>query len=120
MDKTEEKRAWQAVFSDEITAAAHKNGIKVVHLSMHMPYDAVRYSDADAVICAYCGQDMPVIPTEYNGETTAYGVNYPAALITVFGGSSPSGKLPVDLPEYIEGAGYANEIIYSIGYGLSY
>ena len=120
MDKTEEKRAWQAVFSDEITAAAHKNRIKVVHLSMHMPYDAVRYSDADAVICAYCGQDMPVIPTEYNGETTAYGVNYPAALITVFGGSSPSGKLPVDLPEYIEGAGYANEIIYSIGYGLSY
>ena len=75
MDRTDETRAWQAVFSDEMTALAHKNGIKVVHLSMHLPYDAVRYTDADALLCAYCGQDMPVLPTEYNGETQTYGVN---------------------------------------------
>ncbi len=116
MDRTDEKRAWQAVFSDRMTALAHKNGIRVIHLSMHMPYDAVRYSDADAVLCAYCGNDMPVIPTEYNGETKTYGVNYPAALITVFGGSTPTGKLPVDLPAYIEGKGYTDEIVYPSGY----
>ena len=120
MDKTDETRAWQAVFTDEMTALAHKYDIKVVHLSMHMPYDAVRYNDADALLCAYCGKDMPVLPTEYNGETQTYGVNYPAALITVFGGSSPTGKLPVDLPAYIEGEGYTDEIVYPFGYGLTY
>lgn len=120
MDRTDPTRAWQAVFSDEMTALAHRNGIKVVHLSMHLPYDAVRYTDADALLCAYCGQDMPVIPTEYNGDTQTYGVNYPAALITVFGGSTPTGKLPVDLPEYIEGAGYTDEIVFPIGYGLTF
>ena len=114
MDRTDETRAWQAVFSDEMTALAHKNGIKVVHLSMHLPYDA------DALLCAYCGQDMPVIPTEYNGDTQTYGVNYPAALITVFGGSTPTGKLPVDLPEYVEGVGYTDEIVFPIGYGLTF
>ena len=120
MDRTDEKRAWQAVFSDEMTALAHKNGIKVIHLSMHMPYDAVRYTDADALLCAYCGQDMPVLPTEYNGETQTYGVNYPAVLITVFGGSTPAGKLPTPLPAYTEGVGYSDEIVYPIGYGLTY
>ncbi|MBQ9383160.1 MAG: beta-hexosaminidase [Ruminiclostridium sp.] len=120
MDRTDEKRAWQAVFSDEMTALAHRNGIKVVHLSMQMPYDAVRYSAADAVLCAYCANDMPAVPTEYNGETTTYGVNYPAALITVFGGSAPTGKLPVDLPGYTEGVGYTDEIVYPVGHGLTY
>lgn len=120
MDRTDEKRAWQAVFSDEMTALAHKNGIKVVHLSMHMPYDAVRYTDADAVLCAYCGNDMPEVPAEYNGNTQTYGVNYPAALITVFGGNSPTGKLPVDLPAYHEGIGYSDDIVYPIGYGLTF
>ena len=120
MDKTDKTRAWQAVFSDEMTALAHKNGVKVVHLSMHLPYDAVRYTDADALLCAYCGQDMPVIPTEYNGDTQTYGVNYPAALITVFGGSTPTGKLPVDLPAYTEGIGYSDEIVFPIGYGLTF
>ncbi|MBP3854462.1 MAG: hypothetical protein IK990_02460 [Ruminiclostridium sp.] len=120
MDRTDEKRAWQAVFSDEMTALAHKNGIKMIHLSMHMPYDAVRYTDADAVLCAYCGNEMPEVPTEYNGNTQTYGVNYPAALITVFGGSTPAGKLPTPLPAYTEGVGYSDEIVYPIGYGLTY
>ncbi len=119
MDATSQ-RGWQAVFADELISTAHALGKKVVLLSMHMPYDAARYSAADAVLCAYCGQDMPVIPTSYNGETKAYGVNYPAALITVFGGSSPTGTLPVELPEYIDGAGYTGTIIYPAGHGLNY
>ena len=120
MDRTDEKRAWQAVFTDEMIALAHKNGIKTVHLSMHIPYDAVRYIDADAVLCAYCGNDMPELPSEYNGNTKTYGVNYPAALITVFGGSTPTGKLPVDLLAYHEGIGYSDDIVYPIGHGLTY
>ncbi|MBP3854221.1 MAG: glycoside hydrolase family 3 C-terminal domain-containing protein [Ruminiclostridium sp.] len=120
MDRTDGKRAWQAVFADEITAVAHRNGIKVIHISTNMPYDAVRYTEADAMLCAYCGMEMTEVPAEYNGYVKAYGVNYPAALITVFGGSSPKGKLPVDLYAYTEGAGYSDEIVYPIGFGLGY
>jgi beta-N-acetylhexosaminidase len=87
---------------------------------MQLPYDAARYGAADALLCAYCAQDMPEFPTEYNGATRAYGVNYPAALITVFGGSTPTGKLPVDVPKLSENTEYTNDILYPIGYGLSY
>lgn len=119
MDATSEK-GWQAVFADELIETAHKLGKKVVVMSMQLPYDAARYSAADALLCAYCAQDMPQIPTEYNGETRAYGVNYPAALITVFGGSTPTGKLPVDIPKLDENTQYTDEILYPTGYGLSY
>ena len=87
---------------------------------MQLPYDVARYGNADVLLCAYCAQDMPEIPTDYSGETRAYGVNYPAALITVFGGSTPTGKLPVDIPKLDENTQYTNEILYPIGYGLSF
>ncbi len=111
---------WQAVFADELIETAHSLGKKVVVLSMQLPYDAARYTDADALLCAYCAMEMPVIPTEYNGETLTYGVNYPAALITVFGGNAPTGKLPADIPELDENTGFTDKILYPLGYGLSY
>ncbi len=119
MDASSEK-GWQAVFADELIETAHRLGKKVVVLSMQLPYDAARYTAADALLCVYCAQDMPEIPTEYNGETKAYGVNYPAALMTVFGGNKPTGKLPVDVPELDENTKYTDEILYPIGYGLTY
>ena len=119
MDPASEK-GWQAVFADQLIGTAHRLGKKVIVMSMNFPYDAARYTDADAVLCAYCGWDMPEIPTAYNGETKTYGVNYPAALITVFGGSKPEGKLPVDIPKLSENTEFTDEILYPIGYGLSY
>ncbi|MBR5088934.1 MAG: beta-hexosaminidase [Ruminiclostridium sp.] len=119
MDAANEK-GWQAVFADEMIDTAHRLGKKVVLLSMQLPYDAARYTKADAILCAYCGDDMPVIPTEYDGETATYGVNYPAALITVFGGNSPTGKLPVDIPALDENTMYTDTILYPIGYGETY
>lgn len=119
MDASDEK-GWQAVFADELIATAHRLGKKVILLSMHLPYDAARYTEADALLCAYCGQDMPELPTEYNGETITYGVNYPAALITVFGGNEPTGRLPVDIPALDENTDYTDEILYPIGFGLTY
>ena len=119
MDAASEK-GWQAVFADELIETAHRLGKKVVVLSMQLPYDAARYGAADALLCAYCAQDMPEIPTDYSGETQAYGVNYPAALMIVFGGGTPTGKLPVDIPKLDENTRYTDEILYPIGYGSSY
>ncbi len=119
MDAADEK-GWQAVFADELIATAHSLGRKVVVMSMQLPYDAARYTDADAILCAYCAMDMPEVPTDYSGGTKAYGVNYPAALLTVFGGSSPTGKLPVDIPALDENTNFTDTILYPFGYGLCY
>ncbi len=106
---------WQAVFADEMIKLAHDNGKKVILLSMNLPYDIARYTEADAILCAYCSAGMPLLPGEYNGEMKAYGVNYPAAVITVFGGSIPEGRLPVDVPVLDNRSDYTDEILYPIG-----
>ena len=93
-------------FIDEMIALAHSLDKKVVLLSMSLPYDAARYNDADAILAAYSNKKMPVIPELFNGELRAYGPNYPAAIMTVFGENSPTGKLPVD--------------VYTLGFGLTY
>lgn len=115
-----EKRGWQAVFADELITEAHRLGKKVIVMSMNFPYDTARYTEADALLCGYCGNEMPVLPTEYDGNTVTYGPNYPAALITVLGGNVPTGKLPVDVPALDENTRYTDEILYPIGYGLTY
>ncbi len=93
-------------FIDEMIALAHSLDKKVVLLSMSLPYDAARYNDAAAILAAYSNKKMPVIPEVFNGELRAYCPNYPAAVMTVFGENSPTGKLPVD--------------VYTLGFGLTY
>ena len=62
---------------------------------------------------------MDEFPVE-GKEITAYGENYPAALITVFGGNSPTGKLPVDVYAVDDNSKYTDEILYKLGSGLTY
>ena len=118
LDKTS-NRGWQAVFADDIIELAHKNGKKVVFLSANMPYDVARFTEADAILAAYCANGMEELPVD-GKENIAYGVNYPAALITIFGGSEPAGKLPVDVYSLDENTQYTAEVLYELGYGLSY
>ncbi len=118
LDKTS-NRGWQAVFADDIIELAHKNGKKVVFLSANMPYDVARFTEADAILAAYCANGMNELPVD-GKENIAYGVNYPAALITIFGGSEPAGKLPVDVYSLDENTQYTAEVLYELGYGLSY
>lgn len=118
LDKTAD-RGWQALFADELIELAHKNGKKVVFLSANMPYDVARFTEADAILAAYCATGMDELPVD-GQENVAYGVNYPAALITIFGGNDPVGKLPIDVYSIDENTQYTDEILYELGYGLSY
>ena len=118
LDKTS-NRGWQAVFADDIIELSHKNGKKVVFLSANMPYDVARFTEADAILAAYCATGMDELPVD-GQENVAYGVNYPAALITIFGGNDPVGKLPIDVYSIDENTQYTDEILYELGYGLSY
>ncbi len=112
-------RGWQAVFCDDMIELAHKNGKKVIYISANIPYDAARFTAADAIVAVYNANGMAELPVD-GKENTAYGVNYPAGLITIFGGSAPTGKLPVDAFAVDEGSHYTDKILFPCGYGLNY
>ncbi|MBQ5329842.1 MAG: glycoside hydrolase family 3 C-terminal domain-containing protein [Oscillospiraceae bacterium] len=119
MDPSSEK-GWQAAFIDDAIKIIHDNDKKVVLLSMEMPYDCARYNDADAIILGYSAQEMEAIPERFEGETRTWGPNYPAVIMDVFGGGSPEGKLPVDIPVMDADHNYTEEILYPAGHGISY
>ena len=119
LDPTDEARGWQSAFADDLIALAHQLGKKVVYVSAHIPYDVARFTDADAILAAYCANGMDALPVD-GQENPAYGVNYPAALITAFGGNTPTGKLPVDVYEIAQNTKYTDKILYPQGYGLTY
>ena len=110
----------RAKFLDDMIALAHSMGKKVIFLSMKLPYDVTRYSQADAILAAYNNNEMPALPGEYNGEMVSYGVNYPVAIMTLFGENNPTGKLPVDVYGVDASYHFTDEIVYPLGYGLTY
>lgn len=112
-------RGWQALFCDELIELAHKNGKKVIYISANIPYDVARFTAADAIIAVYNADGMEQLPVNEK-ENIAYGVNYPAGLITVFGGNNPTGKLPVDVYAVDEQSQYTDKILFPCGHGLEY
>ena len=90
------------------------------------PYDVACYTDADAQVIAYMSEGSDIDPTDrsHGSDAPAYNANFTAALEAIFGGFSPTGTLPVDIPA-IEAAsdGAANftgEILYERGLGLTF
>lgn len=119
LDPTNEARGWQSAFADDMIALAHSCGKKVVFVSANIPYDVARYTDADAILAVYCANGMDELPVD-GQENPAYGVNYPAAFITVFGGNAPTGMLPVDIYAIVNNNQYTDEILYPCGFGLTF
>ncbi len=110
----------QALFISEMTELAHSLGKPVIVISAVLPYDLAAYTSADALIAAYSSKKMPVIPEEYNGELSAYGPNYPAAVMMIFGAFEPSGKLPVDIYRIDDEHKFTDGILFPLGFGMSY
>ena len=59
-------------------------------------------------------------PGDFSETTKAYGPNLIAAVYTVFGGSKPTGKLPVNIPELDSQYQYTDALLYKRGTGLEY
>ena len=51
---------------------------------------------ADGIIACYCGKGMAELPTG-KSVSKQYNPNIPAAIYILFGGSNPTGKLPVKI-----------------------
>ena len=100
-----------------------------VVMSVNIPYDVQLYPDADAVLLVYgCkGSTMDVTQDLIDGkiteDTKACGPNIIAGVEAVFGVNAVSGKLPVNIPEFISSGGsgsYTDKILYERGFGITY
>lgn len=100
-----------AVF-DRIIQERHEADKTVIVVSCQLPYDAARFTDADAVLLIYGSSPMRAVPTE-TGEGSAYAPNLPAALCACFGVGEPVGRLPVNIPALNEDYGISGDILYA-------
>lgn len=103
------------VFIDKLIAATHKNEAQFILVSAQLPYDAARFTDADAIVCCYLAKGMEELPDDYSKESKQYGPNIPAAIGAVFGGFTPTGSLPVNIPALDDKYQFTDEILYKRG-----
>ena len=84
---------------EQIIEQRHTDGRTVIFVSAQLPYDAARFSKADAVLLTYGSSNMPELTDDpYRGQMP----NLPAALCSCFGMSEVTGRLPVQLPQLDE------------------
>ena len=100
-----------AVF-DEIIKARHADGKQVIVISSQLPYDAARFTEADAILLAYCSSVMRTILPE-SGEGSAYSPNLAAAIVSCFGDEEVKGNLPVSLPALDENYKLTDQILFA-------
>ena len=96
---------------DAIIAQRHAAGKTAVVISCQLPYDAARFTDADAVILAYCSNALRKLPNE-SGEGSAYSPNLAVAIEACFTGEDLTGKRPVSIPKLDARYKPTNEILY--------
>ena len=106
-----------AAFIDALIESVHLDEGRFVLISSRLPYDIARYQKADAILVAYGDRGMTSLPTE-EGFYAIYGPNIPVAVYTAFGGSTPTGKLPIDIPKVNDDYTYSDELLYDRGYGM--
>ena len=105
--------------------AARSAGGKFVLLSAQLPYDAARYQSADAILLCYLSSGLGLTPeVQADGSVQNYNANIAAALGTLFGAGTPTGKLPVNVPVLREdengNVSPTDEVLYQRGTSLSY
>ncbi len=101
---------------DDVLEAAHKAGKPFILLSSQLPYDAVRYPGADAVVLSYGSTMLNELP---KGRAT-YSVNLPAAICGIFGEYEFAGRLSVTLPTLNEDYTFSKEPAAASRSGIDY
>ena len=109
-----------AIRDDAVTALidqVHGAGKPVVLLASNLPYDAACYNECEAILCAY----NPYGNAHDASGDGPFSLNVATGILSIFGGSTPQGHLPVNVP-VIEGSGletsFTGEWLYERYYGL--
>ncbi|MCR5352826.1 MAG: glycoside hydrolase family 3 protein [Clostridiales bacterium] len=119
---TSNSAAAQSALVDALIPFVHENGGRFIILSCHLPYDAARYPDADAVMLAWSPKGMSENPNYHgDGDLAQYGPAMPAAVYMAFSDDeTPTGKLPINIPALDSNYKFTDDVIYERGYGLEY
>ena len=105
---------------DALMERVHSNGGTFTVLSASLPYDAARYTKADAFAIAWNARGMSEDPRDTDGPVRQFGASMPAALYLMLSpGAAFTGKLPVNIPAMDENYQYADGVLYPRGFGLS-
>lgn len=105
---------------DALIETAHENGATFTVISCGLPYDAARYTQADAFMAAWMSKGVSEDSRITDGDLSGFGASIPAAVYLAFSeDESPRGKLPVNIPELDDYYAYSDKILYERGYGLS-
>ncbi len=117
---TEEHGRYAAVLDAIMDTLAETEGTTpFILISSGLPYDVARYQGARALLACYNPRGMAEIPSD-EAASREYGPNIPAAIYSVFGGSVPTGKLPVLIPALDEAYAPTDSALYQRGFGLTY
>lgn len=107
--------------ADSLADYVHAKGGKFIVMSVSLPYDAARFTKADAIMIAYLARSMPVDPGDKVKEITQYGPNMPVALYMMFSAEdAPKAKLPINIPKLDSEFNFTDTILYERGFGLTY
>ena len=99
----------------------HNNGGKVIALSTQLPYDVVKFKNADAIVITYLANGIRFNLEDYEKETPKYGPNVIAGIYMLFTKTdNMNGVLPVNIYNIDSNNNYTDEILYSRNYGLQY
>ena len=96
---------------EEIISERQKDGKKTIFISNQLPYDAARFTDADAIILSYFGSAMSTVPPK-KGEGSGWSPNLAAALCQCLGKSTPAGKLPVNIYALDSNSKITDQVLY--------
>ncbi|WP_214700264.1 glycoside hydrolase family 3 protein [Exiguobacterium sp. s57] len=87
----------------EVFRYANETGKKSVLLSLRNPYDIAVQLEAPAQLLIYGFKGDPNGPDSEAGNLKSAGPNLPAGIRAIFGEVKPQGKLPVDVPKFVDG-----------------
>lgn len=109
---------------------AKKAKVPFVLLSIDLPVDVARFSDAEVIMCAYLAAGIGIVPEKpasgdasqsRNASFGAVNANVPAALRAIFGAIAPAGTLPIRILGLRKGEdgrwAYTKKTLYERGAG---
>lgn len=119
MDPAGTKGAYSALL-DALMEQTRQNGGTFTVLSASLPYDAARYTKADAFVITWNARGMSEDPRVTDGPVKQFGASMPAALYLMLSPDAVfDGRLPVNIPAMGEDYRYTDAVLYPRGFGLS-
>ena len=99
----------------------HENNARAIFISSHLPYDAARIKNADAIVLTYLANGIRFNIDDYEKELPKYGPNIIAGLYMLFTNKEDmNGVLPVNIYKLDDNNDFTDEVLYKRGFGLKY